>query len=564
VTNAGRIACIALCCAIACPAAAKLVAKPSYVRPDSAEYRAFKDWVDAAVAGSPGYGFSARDAVTMAAITGSRDYCELAVRLVEAQVHGAEDAIARGAQPEVANDSYLYAGSLVGDLAFTLAGCAHDVTDAQRQRWSRYANRTLENIWAPDKARWGERAMPWSGWATSDPGNNYFYSFLAATMYWALASDDRRWIDLLHDDKLPLLERYLAALPGGGSREGTGYGTSVMGLFDTYIAWRDGTGANLADRNAYVADTISYWIHATVPTLDRFAPIGDQARSSQPEIYDYQRCLMLEAAYLTHDAGAKANAAWWLANIRLRRMSAGFNSSCGLLDRPSASQRPKALAYHASGVGQVFARSAWTPDATWLAFVAGPITQSHAHQEQGGFTLFKQDWLAVTENVWTHSGIQQGTETNNVIRFVRDGRTIPQRDGAVSMDTTGTDFASGRVHATADLTHAYEPRSGVRAWKRTIDFADETLAVHDDFAVAPGTRAVFQINVPVKPVISGSDIRAGKLRIHVVRPENPAITSLDWSKLDKDEYRSGWRIDIEGASGTFEIEMTAAKRGRAR
>jgi hypothetical protein len=75
---------------------------------------------------------------------------------------------------------------------------------------------------------------------------------------------------------------------------------------------------------------------------------------------------------------------------------------------------------------------------------------------------------------------------------------------------------------------------------------------------------VFQINVPVKPVISGSDIRAGKLRIHVVRPENPAITSVDWSKVDKDEYRSGWRIDIEGASGAFEIEMTAAKRGRAR
>src|SRR3546814_9203819 len=62
----------------------------------------------------------------------------------------------------------------------------------------------------------------------------------------------------------------------------------------------------------------------------------------------------------------------------------------------------------------------------WVAFSAGAYNESHAHQDQGGFTLFANDWLAVTENIWSHSGIQQGTETHNVVRFENGGRVIGQ------------------------------------------------------------------------------------------------------------------------------------------
>ena len=34
-----------------------------------------------------------------------------------------------------------------------------------------------------------------------------------------------------------------------------------------------------------------------------------------------------------------------------------------------------------------------------LAIVAGPYNESHAHQDQGSFTLFSGDWLAVTANI---------------------------------------------------------------------------------------------------------------------------------------------------------------------
>src|SRR3546814_1127045 len=97
-------------------------------------------------------------------------------------------------------------------------------------------------------------------------------------MDWALASGNSTWMNLLRNDKLPALQAYFAKLPGGGSLEGTGYGTSHMRLFSLYQTWRDATGVDLGNANSHVTDSIHYWIHATVPTLDYFAPLGDQAR----------------------------------------------------------------------------------------------------------------------------------------------------------------------------------------------------------------------------------------------------------------------------------------------
>ena len=57
--------------------------------------------------------------------------------------------------------------------------------------------------------------------------------------------------------------------------------------------------------------------------------------------------------------------------------------------------------------------------------------------------------------------------------------------------------------------------------------------------------------------------RAGRLRAHVTSPANPKIRVLDWTTLDKDEFRGGWRIDIAhpaGKTGTFDVELTTSPR----
>lgn len=529
-----------------------------YVNKSAASYTRFKGWVDAAVNGSPGYAFAAIEAAMMYQLSPEPKYCTLAVRMVEEQVSSAESAIASGGRPEISGDSYLEAGSMIADLAMTLRTCSATISAAQRTRWSAYAEQAVWNIWNHENARWGGRSFPWSGWSTDNPGNNYYYSFVEATMYWGLASGSTTWINELRDRRLPALQAYFANLPGGGSSEGTGYGTSHMRLFAIYHLWQAATGIDLANANPHTTDSIYYWIHATVPNLDRFAPIGDQSRNSVPELYDYHRRLMLEARYDTNDASAKNAATWWLSNISVPRMTSGFNYRYDMLPAGTTPTQPSGLIYHAPGAGHLFARTGWDRNAMWLAIVAGPYRESHAHQDQGSFTLFSQDWLAVTANIWSHSGINQGTDVHNLVRFVRNGAVAGQCESttrASTMTVTPTGGA-GAFTANANLTPAFCNNSAVTSWQRQFTFGGRKLTVRDTFAITSGTTATFQVNVPVAPTLVNSrEATAGRLRVRVLEPANATINSnFSTGKYVEDGGR--YRIDVSGGTSGYLVELT--------
>lgn len=546
----------------------------SYVDHDAPAFARFKRWVDLAVMGTPDYGFSAYDAALMYRLDPQPAYCTLAIRMTDAEVAAAEAAIAAGDAPEIAGDSYLDVGPRIAALSLTLDSCRPRIDDAMRTRWSAYAEQAVWNVWHPLRAHWGARPHPWTGWATDNPGNNYHYSFLEATLYWALASGSADWMRFLDDEKLPPLIAYLATLPGGGSREGTGYGAAHMRLLAFARLWRDATGENIAKTLA--RDDILYWTQATVPTLDRFAPIGDQSRVSVPALYDYHRRLVLEARALTDDPAAQALASGWLHAIAIDRMRSGFNTQYDLLpagpaDAPAPNAHFPGLFHHATGVGQLFARTDWTRDALWLAFVAGPYDESHAHQEQGGFTLFGGDWLTAPENLWTHSGLQQGTGTHNVLRFERDAPLGRQCQGAgddrVVHQCPGTNSTmtvvpgpDGALQVEADLTPAYGDDAPVRRWTRRLDFGGRRLRVEDRYETTPGTRAVFQVQLPVEPEIDGNTATAGGLRVTVLAPKGARLSALDWRTVDPEEFRGGWRLDIDGGegdgkTGTYVVEF---------
>lgn len=540
------------------PAQAAITIDLSYVNQASPEFTRFKNFVDAAVAGNPDYGFSAADAAYMYKLTGQAQYATLAVNTVEAQVSAAEADIAGGARPEISGDSYLEVGPMLEDLALTYDWCSSFVTSTQRSRWATYAEQAVWNVWNADSAEWGGNAFPWSGWGVDDPANNYHYSFLRATLYWGLASNSSTWLNLLANSKWPEQEAYTAGLAGGGSQEGTAYGLSHRELFTLYRVWHDSQNVDIANANAHLKDSIAWWIHATVPTLDRMAAIGDQARVSEPVIYDYHRHLMLEARAQTNDATARENASWWLHSISDQDMQSGFNYRHNLLPAGDAGTPPASLTYYASGTGQLFSRTGWDKQAMWLNFSAGPYTQSHAHQDQGAFTLFDRDWLAVTENIWTHSGIQQGTETNNVVRFENAGSIVPQRDGTTSTISVSSG-SGGAVHAVANLTPAYDGTDALASWQRTIDFAGRKLTVSDAFVLGNGTTATFQVNTPVQPIISGKKAQAGDLLIRVLAPANATLSTLNWPTLDSGEFYSGWRLDVAGGTTGYVVELSVDK-----
>ena len=523
------------------------------VDPASTAYARFEAAGEAALAGSPPYAYSATHSVILYALTGQTDYIDDAITRVEAQVVAAEAAIAGGAAPAVAGDSYLEVGWSIEQLALAYDHGYERLSPAQRLRWELYAEQAIHNVWHPAAAAWGGFSHPWTGWSINDPGNNYHYSFLRATMLWALATQETAWFDFLQEQKFGPLVDYYDVLAGGGSREGTGYGTAQKNLFENYITWKASTGEDLAGLTDHTRETIDYWIHATVPTLDRFAPIGDQSRSSIPELYDYHENLVHSAVVLSDGTAEASRGRWWLENNSVDGVAHSFNLAGDLLPYPDTASVPTDLTWHASATGHFFARSGWDVGAAWLSFVAGPYDQSHAHQDQGSFTFFEGDWLAVTSNIWSHSGIHQETEAHNVVRFVRGGATIPQNPSSAVRSSMTSTSVGGVVTVAADLTNAYSHNtSAIQGWTRNLRFEGDVLRIEDRCTVASDVQAIFQIQVPSEPVVEvDGSIRAGGLHVVPLSPVNVNVVSLADA-----EFSRGYRIELTTASGcAFDVEL---------
>lgn len=541
-------------------------------------FQAFKRWVDKAVfQDNPGFNYTSTDAVIMFARTGNSAYIDDAIARVEAEVSAAEAA--PDGRPVIAGDDYLEVGPSIEALALTYDYGFARLTPQQRERWEAYANRSISNVWSPLTATWGDApaaAFAWSGWAINDPGNNYNFSFIEATQMWALASKDQRWIDFLQGSKFPLIVDYYAALPGGGSREGTGYGASQRRLWENARMWRRATGEDLTTIRAHARESIEYWINATVPTLDHYAPIGDLSRQSLPELFDYHENLLREAVMAAPGTAQARHGVWWLNHNSVpETLTQEFTLRGALLLPTDAEEAPSALTYRAEGAGQFFARSSWSEDATWLQLTAGTYDQSHAHEDQGGFTLYRDTWQTVTSNIWTHSGLQGGggggsvadlgTAVNNVVRFTRPGpsggppQTIRQNfsESEMSFETLPGNLV--KVHT--DLGDAYSNNDDeVHGWTRDLEFQGNRLRVHDTCQVAPGIGAVFGLHVPVQPVDhGGGSITAGPLQIQA--GAGTVVNLVDMRSFNPPgltEFNSGWRIDISNPDGCeFDVNLTA-------
>jgi hypothetical protein len=116
----------------------------------------------------------------------------------------------------------------------------------------------------------------------------------------------------------------------------------------------------------------------------------------------------------------------------------------------------------------------------------------------------------------------------------------------------------GRIlSAQADLANMYLNEPALHGWNRSLTFdrSQNLLTVHDSFSLEPSTiSAVWQLNVPVRPVVDGNSIRVGDL---VITPlDSPVqINSLEWSAVDAAEYYSGWKIELTRPDGAQEFNV---------
>lgn len=217
----------------------------------------------------------------------------------------------------------------------------------------------------------------------------------------------------------------------------------------------------------------------------------------------------------------------------------------------NAAAPSEGLIYRASGAGQLFARSGWETNALWMQFGAGKFNESHAAQDQGAFTLASTDYLTVTSNIWSHSGINQSTEIANLVRFTNGGSTIGQVQGREStMTIHSQNPATGAINVTANLTPSYN-NANITSWTRNMDFlsASRRLTVTDNYTVSASTQGIFQFNSLTQPTVNGNVITAGGLTVTVITPSNPTITVTSWPTIIGDVQR-GYRVEIRRPAGS--------------
>ena len=264
----------------------------------------------------------------------------------------------------MAGDSYLEVGDRVGDMALVLDWCADLVTPEQASRWVAWGNQAVWNVWNHEDAVWGDTPAPWSGWSVDDPVNNYYFSFLRATMLLGLATyheqpEGPEWVERFRTTKIEeqLVPTYLEQLAGGGSREGTGYGTAMMNLFHLQDLWEQTTGQDIASLTPHTRASIAYTLHAIAPTRDVLAPIGDHARDSSASLFDYHRNYLLVAGALYPDDAAARVSRGMLAASTVPAMELGFMTVADFLYDPSELESAPAdtlyPAYRGEGTGHV-------------------------------------------------------------------------------------------------------------------------------------------------------------------------------------------------------------------
>jgi hypothetical protein len=236
---------------------------------------------------------------------------------------------------------------------------------------------------------------------------------------------------------------------------------------------------------------------------------------------------------------------------------------------PTAIERLPLTRYF-DGIGLLVARSGWGKDATYLTFKAGDNYWSHSHLDQGAFTLFKGDALAIDSGVYMeygsdhHLNYAYQTIAHNVVTVTDPDDTVPKpvknnrpprpiaNDGGQrrvgsgwGVEAAPIDLAewerkkdiyhtgamlnlatdSDLVGAVADLAPAYTNKySGqgtfshrthrVAAYVRTLGFdpQEEIIVIHDRVqATNPAFYKKWLLHSIQEPVIddSGFSIRIG-------------------------------------------------------
>ena len=377
-------------------------------------------------------------------------------------------------------------------------------------------------------------------------------------------------------------------------------------LYRIFDIWKNSVGEDLAALTSHDEDTIAHLIHQFTPGRDYKAQSGDQSRDATGLLYDYERSYMLVLRELADNEADKQLATWYLDNLLFTLNKQRFNYINDFIyddQNTIGSVDDLDTYYYASGTGNLYRRSSWESDATWLHMSMGPFYESHAHQDQCGIWLYKNGWLVHDQNASSRSGIIQGQQVHNLVSIYDDGAYDPDNSryddwedlilpmyakedngGATVIGMMNTEnYMWAACDSTPTFVHWREeyvdPR--IQSVRRQILMLEpNTIIVHD--VVETGTetdpehsntelRKNWHVNTLYQPQLDSSLKKAtvttpihgitnkkSNLTISLLYPDsNFVVTPWEGREYSSYEYthgdRKGWEVSANDSNGKAEF-----------
>jgi hypothetical protein len=499
-----------------------------------------------------------------------------------------------------AHGHFLYVRDFMRDVALVYDWLYDRLTAQQRRDYIGYMNLILFLTWndTPD----ANAIFNTDDWMTSNPLNNFFYTYILATTYVALATDgENHGMYKVNGVETPvyyLLKSRDATSPrytdayefllaklnqqmwpkldtmgkGGGWFEGENYGrASKRHLFESLLMLKQTADLDFFGDPAhpFCRQAFYYELYSIQPGDDVYYPGGDQPSIEFAPVRGYSRHFMLLIAEGMKGTVESEYAQYWANHVLTDMDDIDVMKAWDfVLYRPELPQRNHKgalpLNYLAEAAGWAHTRSDWSNDAVSVVMVSTDRIETHQHRDQNAFVIYrggntsgKNGWLMTDSNPFSGEN-PDGTTSHNTL-LVND---VHQRYGMGTGRIIKYDAQPGYVYAVGDASDAYYTNPGhygegddrmLRVFQRElVHILPNYIAVFDRVKPEPGFENAVVENLfhyPYeKPAVAGDLITEtlGNARLFhkVVHPETPVFTWIDESSSGHDV----WRVEIKDSA----------------
>jgi hypothetical protein len=326
------------------------------------------------------------------------------------------------------------------------------------------------------------------GYRKDEPWSNHFMGYFGAAAMGGLATDgdDPRGAEM---HKLAreiwnkvIVPGYRTRLVGGDYPEGWQYARMVGGVLGL---WVDAEGraspggpAKLAEELPWLKESVAFQTHALEPDGKHTFDAADWSKKPA-EPFNQQ---LYGVAIALGQGDPTSRQAVFLARNAKRPNEPGWNWLRAVGDDPArAAEDPRKgpTSYLAKGTGVVFARTEWSPGATWVSFNSGPFFGDHQHLDQGHFEIVRENDALLIDpgeydaySTMSHNAILVDDKKEND-RWSPNQAIYSTRAHIERFEDAGP---GGVVWASAEYTDAYNPDEYPRYHKtRTVSRAEREL-----------------------------------------------------------------------------------------